>query len=52
LFCSPLPAHITDGSDRAIARSPKLLVPAWSSTGFHVVPLLVDFQIPPDAVAT
>ncbi len=51
LFCSPVPAQITSGSDGAMARSPNVLT-AWSSKmGVQVVPLLVDFQIPPEAVA-
>jgi hypothetical protein len=51
LFCSPVPAQITFGSDGAMARSPNVLT-AWpSKMGVQVVPLLVDFQIPPEAVA-
>ncbi len=35
-----------------MATSPNVLT-AWSSnTGCHVVPLLVDFHSPPEAVAT
>ena len=31
--------------------SPKLDTTSLSKTGFHIVPLLVDFHIPPDADA-
>ncbi len=51
LFCSPVPAQMTFGSDGAMARSPNVLT-GWSSKiGVQVVPLLVDFQMPPEAVA-
>src|SRR5260370_42394957 len=52
LFGSPLPTHTTDGSDGAIARSPIVDTPSLSNTGSHVVPLLVVFHTPPEAVPT
>jgi hypothetical protein len=40
------------GSPSKIARDPKVLSGCWPKTSFQVVPLLVVFQIPPDAVPT
>src|SRR3990172_470485 len=52
LFCSPVPAQITSGLDGEIATSPKVLTGCPSKIGVQVVPLLVVFHKPPDAVAT
>src|SRR6267378_173035 len=52
LFGSPVPTHSTDGSDGAIAMSPIVDTLSLSNTGSHVVPLLVVFQTPPEAVPT
>ncbi len=52
LFCSPVPAQMTFGSEGAMAMSPNVLT-GWSSKiGFQVVPLLVEIQMPPEAVAS
>src|SRR5213078_4633286 len=48
LFGSPVPTHTIEGSDIAIAPSD----PSLSNIGSHVVPLLVVFQTPPEAVPT
>src|SRR6266850_452463 len=50
LFGSPVPTHTMDGSDGAIAMSPIVDTLSLSNTGSQVVPLLVVFQTPPDAV--
>src|SRR5437660_5447235 len=52
LFGSPVPTHTTAGSDAAIAISPIVDTPSLSNTGSQVVPLLVVFQTPPEAVPT
>src|SRR6266404_5368177 len=52
LFGSPVPTHSTDGSHGAIAMSPIVDTPSLSKIGSHVVPLLVVFQTPPEAVPT
>src|SRR2546426_1723081 len=52
LFGSPVPTHTIDGSDGAIAMSPIVDTPSLSKIGSHVVPLLVVFQTPPEAVPT
>src|SRR6267142_4760079 len=52
LFGSPVPTHTTAGSDGAIAMSPIVDTPSLSNMGSQVVPLLVVFQTPPDAVPT
>src|SRR5258708_3650565 len=52
LFGSPVPTHTIDGSDGAIAMSPIVETPSLSKIGSHVVPLLVVFHTPPEAVPT
>src|SRR6202521_5818078 len=52
LFGSPVPTHTTDGSEGAIAMSPIVETLSLSNIGSHVVPLLVVFQTPPEAVPT
>src|SRR5882724_12935376 len=52
LFGSPVPTQTTDGSEGAIAMSPIVDTPSLSNIGSHVVPLLVVFQTPPEAVPT
>src|SRR5947199_6147089 len=52
LFGSPVPTHTIEGSDGAIAMSPIVDTPSLSNIGSHVVPLLVVFQTPPEAVPT
>src|SRR6266853_50287 len=52
LFGSPLQTQTTDGSHGAIAMSPIVDTPSLSTIGSHVVPLLVVFQTPPEAVPT
>src|SRR5437016_14341589 len=52
LFGSPVPTHTIDGSDGAIAMSPIVDTSSSSNIGSHVVPLLVVFQTPPEAVPT
>src|SRR5260370_36067300 len=52
LFGSPVPTQTTDGSDGAIAMSPIVDTPSLSKIGYHVVPLLVVFQTPPEAAPT
>src|SRR5439155_25216823 len=52
LFGSPVPTHTMDGSDGAIAMSPIVDTPSLSKIGSQVVPLLVVFQTPPEAVPT
>src|SRR5260370_17381043 len=52
LFGSPVPTQTTDGSDGAIAMSPIVDTPSLSKIGSQVVPLLVVFQTPPEAVPT
>src|SRR5437660_4282638 len=52
LFGSPVPTHTIDGSDGAIAMSPIVDTPSSSNIGSHVVPLLVVFQTPHEAVPT
>src|SRR5580693_7285691 len=52
LFGSPVPTHTTEGSDGAIAMSPMVETLSLSNTGSQVVPLLVVFQTPPEAVPT
>src|SRR4029077_5847855 len=52
LFGSPVPTHTTAGSDGAIAISPIVDTLSLSKTGSPVVPLLVVFQTPPEAVPT
>src|SRR5438445_3700572 len=50
LFGSPVPTHTIEGSDGAIAMSPIVDTSSLSNIGSHVVPLLVVFQTPPEAV--
>src|SRR6266576_707208 len=52
LFGSPVPTHTTEGSDGAIAMSPIVDTLSLSNIGSHVVPLLVVFHTPPEAVPT
>src|SRR2546427_605512 len=52
LFGSPVPTHTIEGSDGAIAMSPIVDTSSLSNIGSHVVPLLVVFQTPPEAVPT
>src|SRR5713226_6328058 len=52
LFGSPVPTHTMDGSEGAIAMSPIVDTLSLSNTGSHVVPLLVVFHTPPEAVPT
>src|SRR6202165_999265 len=52
LFGSPVPTHTTDGSEGAIAMSPIVETLSLSNIGSHVVPWLVVFQTPPEAVPT
>src|SRR6266567_9635587 len=52
LFGSPVPTHTIDGSDGATAMSPIVETPSLSKIGSHVVPLLVVFHTPPEAVPT
>src|SRR5215831_5068400 len=52
LFGSPLPTQTTEGSEGAMAMSPMVETPSLSKTGSQVVPLLVVFQTPPEAVPT
>src|SRR6266481_7933869 len=52
LFGSPVPTQTTDGSHGAIAMTPIVDTPSLSKIGSHVVPLLVVFQTPPEAVPT
>src|SRR3990172_257973 len=52
LFCSPVPAQMTFGLEGAMATSPNVLTGWLSKMGVHVVPLLMVFHRPPDAVAT
>src|SRR5207253_906992 len=49
---SPVPAHTTFVSLGAMARTPIEMMDLSSNTGRHVVPLFVDFQMPPPAAAT
>src|SRR5260370_34270830 len=52
LFGSPVPTHTTEGSEGAIAMSPIVDTLSLSNIGSHVVPLLVVFHTPPEAVPT
>src|SRR2546429_4120249 len=52
LFGSPVPTHTIEGADGAIAMSPIVDTSSLSNIGSHVVPLLVVFQTPPEAVPT
>src|SRR5256886_2742148 len=52
LFGWPVPTHTTEGSDGAIAMSPIVDTLSLSNIGSHVVPLLVVFHTPPEAVPT
>src|SRR6266436_7751916 len=52
LFGSPVPTHTTEGSDGAIAMSAIVDTLSFSNLGSHVVPLLVVFHTPPEAVPT
>src|SRR5258708_10366371 len=52
LFGSPVPTHITDGSDGAIAMPPIVDTPSLSNTCSQVVPLFVVFHTPPDPTPT
>src|SRR6266550_4540312 len=52
LFGSPVPTHTTEGSDGAMAMSPIVDTLSLSNIGSHVVPLLVVFHTPPEAVPT
>ena len=52
LLGSPVPTQTIDGSDGAIAISPIVDTPSLSKIGSQVVPLLVVFQTPPEAVPT
>src|SRR5229473_4969277 len=52
LFGSPVPTHTTEGSDGAMAMSPIVETLSLSKIGSQVVPLLVVFQTPPEAVPT
>src|SRR5438552_13893617 len=52
LFGSPVPTHTTEGSVGAMAMSPIVDTLSLSNNGSHVVPLLVAFPTPPQAVPT
>src|SRR5688572_5676955 len=52
LFCSPVPAQRIRVSPGKIASEPKVLSGCLAKMSFQVVPLLLDFQSPPAAVAT
>jgi hypothetical protein len=52
LFCSPVPAYTTLGSDAEMATSPNVLTGMWSKTLRQVCARLVVFHRPPDAEAT
>src|SRR5436189_2695899 len=52
LLGSPVPTQTIDGSDGAIAISPIVDTPSLSKIGSQVVPLLVVFHTPPEAVPT
>src|SRR5713226_1084957 len=52
LFGSPVPTHTIAGSEGATVTSPMVETPSLSNTGSHVVPALVVFQTPPEAVPT
>ena len=52
LLGSPVPTQTIDGSDGAIAISPIVETPSLSKIGSQVVPLLVVFHTPPEAVPT
>src|SRR6059058_653862 len=51
-FGSPVPAHTTFVSDGAMASIPIAMMFLSSKIGFHVMPLFIDFQMPPPAEAT
>src|SRR5262245_36707812 len=51
-FGSPVPAHTMFVSDGAMASIPIEMTFLSSNTGRHVMPLFVDFQMPPAAAAT
>src|SRR5258708_2863764 len=50
LLGSPVPTHTTHGSDPAIAMSPIVETPSLSNIRSHMLPLLVVFQTPLEAV--
>src|SRR5215471_18019630 len=52
LLGSPEPAQMMEGSDGATARSPMVETASLSKTGSQVMPLLVVFQMPPEATPT
>src|SRR5437899_4060902 len=52
LFGSPVPTRTTAGSDGAMAMSPIVETLSLSNIGSQVVPLLVVFHTPPEAVPT
>src|SRR5882757_5317553 len=52
LLGSPVPTHTTAGSDGAMAMSPIVETLSLSNIGSQVVPLLVVFHTPPEAVPT
>src|SRR5437016_5461813 len=51
-FASPVPTHTIFGSDCDTATSPIDTVASWSNWCVKVVPWLVVFKSPPEAVAT
>ena len=51
-LASPVPTQTMSGFDGATATAPRLTVASRSKTGVQVVPLLVVFHRPPEAVAT
>src|SRR6266852_8749836 len=52
LLGSPVPTHTIAGSDGAMAMSPIVETLSLSKIGSHVVPLLVVFHTPPEALPT
>src|SRR5438067_1965749 len=52
LFDSPVPTQTMEGSDGATATAPMVELVSLSKTGSQVVPPLIVFITPPDAVAT